>query len=279
MWPCRCATASPPSPPPQDIYKLTKVNCAQPTNFFSQYVVSMTLFIGALLLGSILMLLLVRSRLHHTLGRKLDLMTPGDDDYRNEEMWGVAVAYAQRAARARGHEYSSTQAAQVLLASRYDETRSSATALLILLCILSYTPVSVRTVSMFVCQDIEGVQYLVVRAQSWTACGVAGSLSHMHTNVGGWAQADATITCTGVYFAYAGFAALVAIVYVIGLPAFLAMYLVRNRVAIENEERWILTSWGTVYDGAFQCEMRCAAESKTAQAEIFKSYSHGVIRM
>ena len=58
------------------------------------------------------------------------------------------------------------------------------------------------------------------------------------------------LTCTGSYFAYAAYAALIAVFFVVGLPAFLAVYLFRNRRAILKGERWMLNSWGTVYDGA-----------------------------
>ena len=61
------------------------------------------------------------------------------------------------------------------------------------------------------------------------------------------------LTCDGVYFAYAAYAAVVAVAFVFGLPAFLAVYLVRHRDAVMRGERWMLNSWGTAYEGMISC--------------------------
>lgn len=155
---------------PQDLYKLTKLDCAQPTNFFVQFVVSMVLFKGVLILAFLVVLWWVHSRMAHVFRKNLQLLEPNEEDHQNEEMWGLAVSYAHTQAAKRGRTYSRTQCAQLLLASHYDETRSVAIALLILLCIFSYTPVSVRTVQMFVCETIEGVPYLSVRVVQCFCC-------------------------------------------------------------------------------------------------------------
>ena len=122
----------------------------------------MILFKAVLAIGFLGVAWWVRDRMHHVFRKNLTLLAPNDDDYQNEELWGVVVSYAQRAARKKGRDYSRVQCAQLLLASHYDETRSVSIALLLILCIFSYTPVSVRVVQMFVCQNIEGVRYLSV---------------------------------------------------------------------------------------------------------------------